>query len=214
MIGRASASGCLFQRAANADPSHGADPLAGRRETGRGNHHGRNASGQSHRLSPPSLLPMSAAGHCPRTTTRPSSPPRPTSPTTTVVADVKRERHDAPAAVAPADGKTQHRQHVPQPARLVLADHAGRDRDALRPRGGRQRHGVLEARLLRRCGHVDQHVVAESVGEGASGPMPESVTASAQREGDGYISRPQRPTTGAARWEVAAPPRRTILRGR
>src|SRR5947209_6539360 len=56
-------------------------------------------------------------------------------PLLVVVADVDGEAHLGGAAALPADGEAEQRQHVPQPARLVLAQHAGRQLDALPPRG-------------------------------------------------------------------------------
>ena len=52
-----------------------------------------------------------------------------------IVADMDAEAQQAGGAVAPADRKAEHREHVPQAARLVLAGDAGRDRDALSPGG-------------------------------------------------------------------------------
>src|SRR5262249_30807840 len=83
------------------------------------------------------------------------------------VADVECEGHDAPAAL-PGDGTTQHEENVPQPARFVLVQHAGRDRDTALPHGPGEGDGVADAGLPGDDGNVDQYAVVEGVGAGVA----------------------------------------------
>jgi hypothetical protein len=60
-------------------------------------------------------------------------------------------------------GEAEHAEHVPEAAGLVLAFDAGRDGDALRPRGRRQGGREADAGLLSGQGHVDEHAVLDGL---------------------------------------------------